>query len=104
MPDRIFTDFNGDQVILSANLLMAIITKHPETSAFVEKIGLVLADPDEIRASNYDERCVLYYRYSEDVLDGKWLVVVVKYLEDARYISTFYITDRMKSGAVLWTR
>ncbi len=37
------------------------------------------------------------------VLNGKWLVVVVKRI-DRHFISTFYATDQIKSGEILWKK
>ena len=80
-----------------------VLSKHPESADFIDRLGDVLANPDEVRQSVRDERSVLYYRFEDDVLDGKWVVVVVKRI-DRNFVSTLYATDRIKSGEVIWTK
>jgi len=46
---------------------------------------------------------MLYYQFRAQVLNGKWVVVVVKQV-DRYFISTIYATDRVKSGDVIWTK
>jgi hypothetical protein len=58
---------------------------------------------DKVRKSIHDERSVLYYLFKENVLNGKWLVAVVKRI-DRNFISTLYATDRIKSGDVIWKK
>jgi hypothetical protein len=48
-----------------------------------------------------DERSILYYRFDDTVLGGKWVVVVVKRV-DRHFISTLYPTDQIKSGDLIW--
>jgi hypothetical protein len=69
----------------------------------LDKITQTLLSPDEIRRSIRDERVILYYRFEGQVLDGKWVVVVVKRVE-RRFISTIYATDQIKSGDILWKK
>lgn len=45
----------------------------------------------------------MVYRFEAEILNGKWVVVVVKQI-DRNYVSTIYVTDRIKSGEVLWKR
>jgi len=80
-----------------------ILRKHPEVEEFIDQIALVVAEPDEVRRSIRDERSVLYYRYDADLLNGKWIVVVVKRI-DRNFVSTMYATDQIKSGEVIWNR
>lgn len=103
MSEYIFTDVFGDEIVLTEDVRDAILTKHPEIVPFIGEMETVLKTPDEIRRSIHDERAVLYYCYREQVLKGKWLVVVVKRI-DRNFVSTFYATSRIKSGNVLWTK
>lgn len=103
MEEYIFIDLFGDEIVLTEDVRAAILAKHPEIVPFISEMSTVLKTPDEIRRSIYDERAVLYYCYREQVLDGKWLVVVVKRI-DRNFVSTFYATSRIKSGDVLWTK
>jgi hypothetical protein len=103
MSEQVYTDVFDAEVVLTDTVRAVILTKHPEVAEFIENIGEVLLTPDEVRRSIRDERQVLYYRYEEVVLSGKWVVVVVKRI-DRNFVSTVYATDRIKSGEVIWTK
>jgi hypothetical protein len=89
--------------VLADSVRQTILSKHPEAADFINRLGDVLAEPDDVRQSVRDERSVLYYRFEDDVLDGKWVVVVVKRI-DRNFVSTLYATDQIKSGEVIWTK
>ncbi len=80
-----------------------ILIKRPEAVAFIDKIDQALANPDEIRRSIRDDRSILYYWFEAAVINGKWVVVVVKRI-DRHFISTLYGTDQIKSGEVIWKK
>jgi hypothetical protein len=103
MVDEIFTDVFGETVVLTVQVRSNILQKHPEVNNFIDQLPQVLGDPDELRESTNDSRVVLYYQYQDDVLNGKWVVVVVKQI-DRNYISTIYATDKIKSGTVIWQK
>jgi len=47
----------------------------------------------------------LYYEfYAQTAVGGKWLCVVVKYLEQDAFVITAYLTDQPKAGAELWPK
>ncbi|MDX2076813.1 MAG: hypothetical protein SFZ02_10305 [bacterium] len=101
--ETIYKDIFGDDIILTQDTRDNILKKHPEVADFWDKIAQTLLSPDEIRRSIRDERVILYYRFDGQVLDGKWVVVVVKRVE-RRFISTIYATDQIKSGDILWKK
>ena len=103
MSESVYRDKWENEVVLADSVRESILLKHPEAVDFIGRIGDVLRDPDEVRSSVRAENSVLYYSYQSDVLDGKWVVVVVKRI-DRHFISTLYATDHIKSGEVLWTR
>ncbi len=103
MDEQIYVDVLNEEIVLTQAVRTVILTKHPEVADFIDKIGSVLNDPDEIRRSMRDDRAVLYYRYESEVLNSKWVVVVVKRI-DRNFISTIYATDTVKSGEVIWTK
>ncbi len=103
MSEQVFPDILGNLIVLTASVQETTLAKHPEAAEFVELIPRVLLDPDEIRRSSRDDRVVLYYRFESAILNGKWIVAVVKRV-DRHFISTFYATSRVKSGDVLWKR
>ena len=99
----IYQDVFGEEVVLTDTVREVILTKHPEVADFIELIRGALADPGEVRRSVSNEQVALYYRFEDDVLDGKWVVVVVKRV-DRKFISTIYATDQIKLGDVLWPK
>ncbi len=101
--ERVYVDVFGNEIVLSDKVRDLILRKHPETADFIDQIGVVLREPDEIRQSTRDERTALYYRYASEILNGKWLVVVVKRI-DRHFISTVYATNKIKAGEVLWVK
>ena len=103
MSEQVYEDVFGDSIVLTDQVRANILTKHPEVADFLDKVPGVLLTPDEIHRSVNDERVVLYYRFEEAVLDGKWVVAVVKRI-DRNFISTIYATDKIKSGDVIWKK
>jgi hypothetical protein len=103
LDDQVYTDVLDEEIVLTQQVRAVILSKHPEVADFIDQIHQVLREPDEIRQSIRDDRVVLYYRYEAKVLDGKWLVVVVKQI-DRNYVSTVYATDKVKSGEIIWTK
>lgn len=103
MSETVYTDVFGSEVVLTETVRATILMKHPEAVDFIDRISDALQTPDEIRQSVSDNRVALYYRYEDEVLDGKWVVVVVKRVERL-FISTIYATDKIKSGEIIWKR
>jgi hypothetical protein len=101
--EQIYRDVFGDEIILTETVWSTILQKHPEVSDFIDQLDVVLAEPDEVRHSKRDDRSILYYRYEAIILNGKWVVVVVKQI-DRNFISTIYATDQIKSGEVIWKK
>ena len=101
--EYIYNDVLGKEIVLTSAVRSVILQKHPEVIYFIEDIERILADPDEIRRSIRDERVILYYRFDARILNGKWLVVVVKQI-DRNFVSTIYATDQIKSGDMLWKK
>jgi hypothetical protein len=103
LSEQIYIDVFDHEIILTDQVRSTILVKHPEVSKIIEKLPDVLGKPDEIRQSVRDNRVVLYYQLEETVFHGKWMVVVVKQI-DRNFISTIYITDKTKSGEVVWKK
>lgn len=103
MSEKVYIDVFGDEVVMADDVRDIILQKHPEAADFIDHIADVLADPDEVRQSVRDTRSVLYYRYEDEVLGGKWVVTVVKRI-DRNFVSTLYATDQVKSGELLWKK
>lgn len=77
-----------------------ILTYHPDVGPFLDRVGEVLASPDLLRRSAQDPEVVLFYKFYSDILNGKYMVVVVK--ENQRsFILTVYLTNSTRTGVDL---
>lgn len=99
----IFVDYLGNEIHLTDEVCQVALTKHPEAGQFFELVGETLASPDIVKKSQTDSRVNLYYKFYSKILNGKFVVIVVKYAE-RYFISTFYATDKIKQGEVVWKK
>ncbi len=82
---------------------MAHILEHPEMNEMGAEIEQVLAAPQLVHRSRSDEQVRLFYAfYSQTIVGGKWLCVVVKYDSSDAFVITAYLTDKPKLGETLW--
>jgi len=81
-----------------------IVTEHPEVSEHKEKIPVVLADPDYVKRSQRDEHVILYYQYFTDILDSKYMLIVVKKDQARSFILTGYVIRSVMRRETLWER
>jgi hypothetical protein len=96
------TDCFGQNVRLTDERL-AHILEHPEMRGMEAEIENVLRQPQYVRRSRADDDVRLFYAfYSRTIVGGKWLSVVVKYLNDDAFVVTAYLTDKPKTGVDLW--
>jgi len=98
-----FIDYEHQSIILDGEVKKNVFNKHPETRQFMDRISITLLNPDIVKQSKTSKRVRLYYHFFNDILQGKYFVVVVKQVEQ-NYISTFYITDKVKEGKILWLK
>lgn len=101
--ERIYHDLWDNEIVLTDSVRAVILQKHPEAEDFIDNLANISSNPDEVHRSIHDERSTLYYRFESHILDGKWVVAVVKRVE-RYYVSTLYATDKIKSGEVIWTK
>jgi hypothetical protein len=95
-------DCFGQTVRLTAERL-AHILEHGEMKGLKAEIAKVLRHPQTVRRSRTDGSVRLFYEfYSRTILGGKWLCVVVKYLESDAFVVTAYLTDKPAAGEDLW--
>jgi hypothetical protein len=77
--------------------------EHPEMREMGAGIEQVLRQPQSVRRSRSDAAVRLFYEfYAQTIVCGKWLCVVVKYVEDDAFVVTAYLTDKPKAGEDLW--
>jgi hypothetical protein len=95
-------DCFGQNVRLTDERL-AHILEHAEMKGLGAEIERVLRQPQLVRRSRSDEAVRLFYEfYAQTIVNGKWLCVVVKYLEGDAFVVTAYLTDKPKAGEDLW--
>lgn len=96
------TDCFGQSVRLTDERL-AHILEHPEMKDMAAEVERVLLQPQLVRLSRSDAAVKLFYEfYAQTIVDGKWLCVVVKYVEHDAFVVTAYLTDKPKAGEDLW--
>jgi len=67
------------------------------------EIERVLREPQLVRRSRSDAAVRLFYEfYAQTIVGGKWLCVVVKYVENDAFVVTACLTDKPKAGEDLW--
>jgi hypothetical protein len=101
---REYTDYEGRRVRLTDERL-AHILEHPEMAGMEPRIGETLANPLKVVESLSDAEARLYYRhYIGTRVGDKYLAVVVKVQEADAFVVTAYLTDKVKSGKLLWPK
>ncbi len=58
--------------------------------------------PDIVKRSVHAPNVSLFYKYYEYLYNGKYICVVIKILDEGCFISTAYITDKIKKGEMVW--
>ena len=87
---KTLTDCFGRKVRLTDERL-AHILEHPEMKAMGARVKSVLREPEMVRRSRSDEAVRLFYAfYARTIVGGKWLCVVVKYIENDAFVVTAY--------------
>lgn len=95
------TDGFGRKIRLTDERLAHILDR-PEMQNMREEIIHTLQAPAEVRVSRSDLSVRLFYEfYARTRVGDKWLCVVVKYVADA-FVITAYLTDKLKTGEILW--
>ncbi len=99
---KLLQDCFGHQVRLTDERL-AHIFEHPEMKGMAAEIERVLRRPQLVRRSRSDDTVRLFYEfYTQTMVGGKWLCVVVKYEQNDAFVVTAYLTDKPKAGENLW--
>jgi hypothetical protein len=96
------TDCFGREVRLTDERILHILDR-VEMRGMRHEIIRTLQAPAEVRISRSDTSVRLFYEfYSQTMIGGKWLCVVVKYLADDAFVVTAYFTDKLKAGEQVW--
>ena len=97
------SDYRGHQVELIKERWQHIVTEHPEIRRFKKRLPEILSEPDLVKRSKKDKEVLLYYRYYPDIFGGKYLLAVAK-IQRRPFLLTYYVTDRIKEGDVIWQK
>lgn len=97
-----FDDVHGRVVRLTEERRIHI-RAHPEMAGQWERLEETLAAPDFIVETVKDQTVHAYHRkYNQTPVTEKYLVVVVKYLEDDAFVLTAFFSSRLKRGSIIW--
>lgn len=89
----------GRQVELTPERRKHILQFHPDLKPYLDQIKLVLESPEIIKRSLDDPRVLIFYRYFDTILSGKYIAVVVK-TNQRNFILTSYLTSHIKTGEI----
>lgn len=87
----------GKTVELTSERKKHILTFHPDLKPYIKLIREVLLLPDDLKISKSDPDSLLFYKYFDTILNGKYIAVVVK-VNGRNFILSSYLTGRIKSG------
>jgi hypothetical protein len=104
--DVVITDFQGQQIRLTVGQWNHVLAEHPYMSDMEWAVRETLEDPEEVRQSRKNPNTGrLYYRwYTNTALGNKWVLVIVKFLAHDAFISTAYVTNRIRPGGLIWRK
>ncbi|OGC06684.1 hypothetical protein A2230_01445 [candidate division WOR-1 bacterium RIFOXYA2_FULL_36_21] len=92
----------GEKIYLTDDNWRHVVERHPEVETYLSKIEEVLKLPDFVKLSRRDSSVHLYYKFYHEVYKGKYILVVVN--NSKKYISTIFITDKIKLGETIWIK
>lgn len=84
------------KVNLTAKSKAHIIQTHPIMKIYLKNLKDILEQPDDTRYSNYNLNVLLFYRYFDNIENGKYITVVVN--KTKQQVVTAYLTSRIKTG------
>lgn len=101
---KIFNDYEGNEIRLTDERLVHILL-HPEMIDMLDKIEEVLRNPDCVFQSPADLDVRLYLKhFITKLFGGKYLCVVVKYIDNNSFIITSYLIRELPKGEILWKK
>jgi len=79
------------------------ILEHPEMQGQLDRISETLLIPDLIVATTVDPSVHVYHRfYAATPVTRKYMLVVVKIVDDDAFVLTAFFSSRQKKGLVIW--
>ena len=89
-------DKSGRKIHLSDERWKHLNQEHPEVAPYLEDIKETLKNPIKIIDYEYDENVKYYYKYFKEREEAKYLLVIVKYLNNHGFIITAYFVRNIK--------
>lgn len=89
-------DKSGRKIHLSDERWKHLNQEHPEVAPYLEDIKETLKNPVKITEYEIDENVRYYYKYFKERESAKYLLVIVKYLNDHGFIITAYFVRNIK--------
>lgn len=86
----------GKEVRLTEAQWAHIKARHKELRGQIEKMRLVLMEPDSIWHSPKEEVYHFYRRFTKTPVSEKYLLLVVKYLDDEGFVITGFFVSRIR--------
>jgi len=94
-----------DRIISLTKERYTHISSRAEMTKQESKIKETLTNPDEVRESLRDKSAWLYYKkYPKTPVTEKYMLVVVKVLNNKGEVITAFFTDRIKKGELVWKK
>ena|SRR3989344_8762293 len=92
-----FKDKNGKIVYLTKERWSHINIEHPEIASYVEEFKEVLNNPTKIVDYPHDKNIKYYHKHFKNRKEkSKYLLMIVKYLNDEGFIITAYFVRNIK--------
>ncbi|MBI3027663.1 hypothetical protein HYY70_06140 [Candidatus Woesearchaeota archaeon] len=89
-------DKSGRKIHLSDERWKHLNQEHPEVAPYLEDIKETLKNPVKITEYELDENVKYYYKYFKERESAKYLLVIVKYLNEHGFIITAYFVRNIK--------
>jgi hypothetical protein len=89
-------DKSGRKIYLSDERWAHLNQDHPEVAPYLEDIKEMLKNPLKITDYEYDDTVKYYYKYFKERGAAKYLLVIVKYLNQHGFIITAYFVRNIK--------
>lgn len=101
---NIITDLFGNNIRLTDERLNHILL-HPEMQNMTNLIEQTLVAPLLVKKSISDKAVYLFYEYCLNTQVGdKWLCVSVKHHDEYAFVVIAYLTNKPKTGEILWQK
>lgn len=91
---------SGRNIALTSERWNHIVLRHPEMSAYLEEVKMVLQNPTVIIQDYFDQNIKFYQKYYKE--EKCYITLVIE--EQKGFIITAYTTNSPKRGYILWQK